>query len=108
MLGFGHDSCKRRIRELHEAVEQLHNDYDLLRREWREWRQQLSNAAARLERAETRAQDRAGAPITPTDSSDPPPEHVGVSPSVWARLDPAARARILERRRARGVSNGPR
>src|SRR5260370_21305447 len=36
-------------------VEQLEDSIEQLRASWKEWRRQLANAAARLERAETRA-----------------------------------------------------
>lgn len=50
----------------------------------------------------------AGDPQWPQDAPGPtngPPAGLGVSPSTWARLDPAARERLIQRR-GRAVQNG--
>jgi len=77
-----------------QRIAALEEDLDFLRGELRRLRGRVTGGL----RAPESPQD------APGDTNGPPPG-VGVSPQTWARLDPAARERLITRR-SRGISHG--
>jgi len=65
----------------------------------------LQGQLNRLRGAVTGAIRRNEAPQDAPGSTNGPPPGAGVSPATWARLDPAARQRLLERR-PRAIPHG--